>query len=107
MAKNVKTDQSNAGEDKQQLDELVQSGQGDTVGGEQNPPPPQSRDKPKGKSTEPDYANQTRRSGDKCPRPGCLGTLTVMSTHKGKEFRIRHLACNSCKRVGGKEVSPI
>lgn len=113
MAKSVKNESpTNDEAGKQDLESLIQSGQGAGAGGgspDNDPPPapPPAGDKSKAKSREPDYANQTRRSGDKCPRPGCHGILTVMSTHRGKEFKIRHLACNSCKKVGGKEVIPL
>lgn len=91
-------------------DALIESAQGET-----NTPPPETKSpssekkQPAGKTVKLPIEEQPRRSGDACPRQGCNGFLTVMSTHKKEKegVRIRYLCCNSCKKVGGKEVTPI
>lgn len=110
MAKSVKNESpANDGAGKEDLESLVQSGQASpsAAPSPSSPPAPPPAAEGKAKAAARDYANETRRSGDKCPRLGCHGVLTVMSTHRGKEYKIRHLSCNSCKLVGGKEVVPL
>lgn len=92
------------------LNSLIESGQGanasDDSGASALPPPIPAAGGKKSTGVLP-FAEQPKRSGDACPRPGCKGHLGVMSTHKTETHRIRYLACNSCKLVGGKEVTPL
>lgn len=92
------------------LDSLIQSGQGTNVPDSSAAPalpPPQPAAGGKKSTAALPLAEQPRRSGDACPRPGCRGHLGVMSTHKTETHRIRYLACSSCRLVGGKEVTPL
>lgn len=93
------------------LDSLIQSGQGTNVPDSSAapalpPPQPAAGGKRKPPATN-RFAEESKRSGDPCPQPGCRGHLGVMSTYKTETHRIRYLACSSCRLVGGKEVTPL